>query len=190
MIRIQLRIVAGTLRRRKFTCMVDKDLRPIPDRVRQALFNILGNAVPDRPFFDVFAGTGSVGLEAVSRGAGRVVFVERDQRVARQIEENLSSFEVSTDQASVLRADAYRWAERWDAPAEPVNVFVGPPYADLENRLDSLIQLIGDVQAKAAPGSVLVLQTEMTFPAEKLPGVEPWDVRRYGRNQLLIWVKP
>ena len=64
--RTQLRIVAGSLRGRKLTCDVNPQVRPAPQMVREALFSILGNAVPDRPFFDLFAGTGAVGLEAFS----------------------------------------------------------------------------------------------------------------------------
>ena len=67
----EVRIVAGTLRGRKLACVVHPGMRPTPQMVREALFSILGNAVPGRPFYDVFAGTGVVGLEAVSRGASR-----------------------------------------------------------------------------------------------------------------------
>src|SRR5215831_19984210 len=106
--RVQVRIVAGSLRGRKLTCEVHPGLRPTPDMVREALFSILGNAVPDRPFFDVFAGTGVVGLEAISRGASKVTFVERDFRVAAEIERHLKEFGVA-DRAVLARADVYRW---------------------------------------------------------------------------------
>src|SRR3954470_8978146 len=65
----EIRIVAGTLRGRKLTCFVHEGMRPTPQLVREALFSILGNAVPGRVFYDIFAGTGVNGLEAVSRGA-------------------------------------------------------------------------------------------------------------------------
>jgi len=78
----QIRIVAGSLRGRKLTVQVSANLRPTPQRVREALFSILGNAVPGRPFYDVFAGTGVVGLEALSRGASSATFVERDFRLS------------------------------------------------------------------------------------------------------------
>src|SRR5262249_19423705 len=107
--RVQLRIVAGALRGRKLTCNVSADLRPTPQMVREALFSILGNAVPDRPFFDVFAGTGVVGLEALSRGASSAQFVERDFRLGQDIERHLQAFDFA-DQGKVLRADTYRWA--------------------------------------------------------------------------------
>src|SRR5437016_8665988 len=115
--RTQLRIVAGSLRGRKLTCDVNAQVRPAPQMVREALFSILGNAVPDRPFYDLFAGTGAVGLEALSRGASSVVLVERDGRVAGEISHHLQTFGV-TERARVQRADVYRWAEHWEPPAE------------------------------------------------------------------------
>src|SRR5437764_7793232 len=120
--RLQLRIVAGTLRGRKLNFLASPHLRPTPQMVREALFSILGNAVPDRPFFDVFAGTGVVGLEALSRGASAASFVERDFRLIDELERHLKEFQVG-DSSRIIRGDVYRWAERWQPPAEPVNVF-------------------------------------------------------------------
>src|SRR5579885_3261761 len=125
--RTQIRIVAGSLRGRKLSCTVRPTLRPTPQMVREALFSILGNAVPDRPFYDLFARTGAIGLEALSRGAPPVAMVERDFRVAAEIERHLRAFGVA-DKAAVVKADAYRWAERWRGASEPVNIFVGPPF--------------------------------------------------------------
>src|SRR3954469_10632511 len=125
--RTQIRIVAGSHRGRKITVEVHEGMRPTPQMVREALFSILGNAVPSRPFFDVFAGTGIIGLEALSRGATRSTFIERDPRLANALERQLGQFEMAR-QAQVLRSDVYRWAERWLNPTEPVNVFVSPPF--------------------------------------------------------------
>src|SRR5437660_4805209 len=107
--RTQLRIVAGALRGRKLMFTVSPHLRPTPQMVREALFSILGNAVPGRPFFDVFAGTGVNGLEALSRGASTATFVERDRRSADDIDGYLRSFGV-VGQAQLLRSAVYRWA--------------------------------------------------------------------------------
>jgi 16S rRNA (guanine(966)-N(2))-methyltransferase RsmD len=186
--RTQIRIVAGSLRGRKLTCNVAPDLRPMPDMVRQALFSILGNAVPGRAFYDLFAGTGAVGLEALSRGATAVHLVERDVRTANEIERHLREFGVA-DRATVHRGDVYRWAERWEAPSEPVTLFLGPPYPDYQYRLDSFVALVESLQLKVAPGTVIVLQCEKSFEFDKLPGHGTWDERRYGRNWLLFWVK-
>jgi 16S rRNA (guanine966-N2)-methyltransferase len=186
--RVQVRIVAGALRGRKLTCEISPGLRPTPQMVREALFSILGNAVPDRPFYDVFAGTGVVGLEALSRGASTAEFIERDFRLAQDIDRHLAAFDYA-DEGRVRRADAYRWAEHWDAPPESVNVFVSPPFPDLDRRTDDLLALIGALQQKVSPGSVIVVQSEKGSALDPLPLAEQWEERRYGRNVLWIWVR-
>src|ERR1700730_1741053 len=108
----QIRIVAGTFRGRRLTVTVHAGLRPTPQRVRESFFSILGNAIPDRPFVDVFAGTGVVGLEALSRGASAATFLERDHRLGNDIEALIREFGVQRE-AQLLRSDVYRWAERW-----------------------------------------------------------------------------
>jgi 16S rRNA (guanine966-N2)-methyltransferase len=186
--RTQLRIVAGSLGGRKVTVTVNPRLRPTPQMVREALFSILGNAVPGRPFLDVFAGTGVVGLEALSRGASAATFVERDFRLVAALEQHLEEFGVAP-QATLVRADVYRWAERYEAPAEPVSVFLSPPFADLQRRPEALVRLLARLQQAVAPGSVLVLQSESQVSLGPLPEADRWERRRYGRNELLIWVK-
>jgi 16S rRNA (guanine(966)-N(2))-methyltransferase RsmD len=186
--RTRLRIVAGSLRGRKLACSVNPRLRPAPEMVRQALFSILGDAVPGRPFFDLFAGTGAVGLEALSRGARMVSLVERDLRTAAEIERNLRDFRVS-DRAAVVRADVYRWVQRWHPGDGPVNLFLGPPYPDYQRRLEDLLGLIGELQARVADGSVIVVQSERLPEGTSLPDASRWDERRYGRNHLWFWVK-
>lgn len=186
--RTQIRIVAGSLRGRKVSCDVSPALRPTPQRVREALFSILGDAVPGRPFFDVFAGTGVVGIEAISRGASEASFVERDFRLIDHLEKHLRTFKLTG--ARILRADVYRWVERWPAPAEAVNVFLSPPFPDLEGRPADMLALLATLQERLHPGSVLILQAERTPVLEQLPDRASWDERRYGRNHLLFWVKP
>ncbi|HTU22562.1 MAG TPA: RsmD family RNA methyltransferase [Gemmataceae bacterium] len=187
--RTHIRIVAGSLRGRKLTCTVNANLRPTPQRVREALFSILGNAVPDRSFIDIFAGTGVVGLEAISRGASSVTFIERDFRLIADLERHIDEFAVG-QQARIARTDVYRWIERWQAPSEPVTVFLSPPFRDFANRLDALLNVIVQLQERVPAGSVIVLQAESGVPLDELPARLEWDERRYGRNLLLIWVKP
>lgn len=187
--RVELRIVAGELRGRKLRCEFAAGVRPTPQMVREALFSILGDAVPERPFFDVFACSGVIGLEALSRGASAATFIERDPRLAGSIEQYVGRFGVA-GRARVVRIDAYRWADRWLAPAAPVNVYVSPPFADFEQRPEMLVRLIAQLQSKLAAGSVLVLQAERGLVAEQLPDAARWDQRHYGRNLLLFWVKP
>jgi 16S rRNA (guanine966-N2)-methyltransferase len=186
--RTQLRIVAGTLRGRKLTCTVRPELRPTPQMVREALFSILGNAVPDRPFVDIFAGTGVNALEALSRGARSALLVEWDFRQAQEIDQHLRTFQLS-DRAQVVRTDAYRWIQHWRPPAEPLNVFLSPPFRDLESKKKEFLDLVALLQAKVAAGSVLAIQAEKHTFGRLAPAFRDWEQRRYGRNLLLLWVK-
>jgi 16S rRNA (guanine966-N2)-methyltransferase len=185
--KVEIRIVAGSLRGRKVKTVVHDELRPTPQRVRESLFSILGNAVPGRPFFDLFAGTGVHGLEAISRGATEAFFVERDAKLATAIDAKMREWDI-TRQGQVVRADVYRWAERWIPPQGPVNLFLSPPFADLKERYEAFLALVTTLAEKAPDESCVCIQAEDGFPTERLPG-ENWDVRTYGRNVLAIWVK-
>lgn len=185
----QIRIVAGSLRGRKLTVVVHPGLRPTPQAVREAVFSILGNAVPGRVFYDVFAGTGVFGLEAVSRGAASARLIEKDPRSVNDIQKYADQFGVA-DKVQVLRADAYRWAERWVPPAAgPVNVFISPPFPDLSEKADEFMALVRLILDKVPDESVVTIQAEDGFPVETLPDLPAWDVRKYGRNLLLMRVK-
>jgi len=184
----QVRIVAGSLRGRKLTVVVHEGMRPTPQLVREALFSILGNAIPGRVFFDIFAGTGVVGLEAVSRGASSARLIEKDPRQVADVQKYADQFGIS-DKVQVLKADAYRWAERWIAPKEPVNLFLSPPFPDLTDKIDEFLALVRLLLEKAADESVLTIQAEEGFPVNQLPNPPAWDVRAYGRNMLLFYVK-
>jgi 16S rRNA (guanine966-N2)-methyltransferase len=184
----QVRIVAGSLRGRKLNVVVHEGMRPTPQMVREAFFSILGNAIPDRAFYDIFAGTGVVGLEAVRRGATSARLIEKDPRQAADIQKYADQFGIG-DKVQVLKADAYRWAERWLAPKEPVNLFLSPPFPDLSQKADEFLALVKLLLEKAPDESVLTIQAEDGFPAERLPDPAAWDVRKYGRNVLLVRVK-
>lgn len=187
----EIRIVAGSLKGRKLTVFVHEGMRPTPQLVREALFSILGNAVPGRIFFDIFAGTGVVGLEAVSRGASGARLIEANGKQAAEIQKAIDRFDVA-DRAQVLKADGYRWAERWVPPANsgPVNLFLSPPFPDLDPaKLPGFLTLVHTLLEKAPNESVLTIQAEDGFPAGQLIEPETWDVRKYGRNMLLFKVK-
>src|SRR5439155_7344938 len=93
------------------------------------------------------------------------------------------------DKVQVLRADVYRWAERWIPPGnDPVNLFLSPPFPDLTDRADEFLGLVRTLLDKAPDESVLTIQAEEGFPVGELPDLPAWDVRRYGRNMLLFLV--
>lgn len=178
-----VRIVAGTLRGRKVECDVNPDLRPTPQRAREALFSILGGYLDGYRFVDVFSGTGVIGMEALSRGATRCLFIEKDPKLAINIERHVARFGVGL-RSDILRVDAYRWAEQFIAPKEPTIVFISPPFPDFGARPADLRSLVSRLSEALVPGSILVLQAE---EHDNLPGIatgDDWDIRVYGRNQL------
>ena len=99
-----MRVIAGTARSLPLKCIEGLDTRPTTDRIKETLFNMLQQGIPGCRFLDLFAGTGAIGIEALSRGAREAVFVEHQQKAAACIKENLSFTKLS-DRARVLKAD-------------------------------------------------------------------------------------
>jgi 16S rRNA (guanine966-N2)-methyltransferase len=120
-----LRIIGGTWRGRKLRFAASAAIRPTPDRVRETLFNWLGAAVRGAHCLDLFAGSGALGLEALSRGAAHVTFIERDATAARELDELLSAWQAAD--ARVVRADALRYLAGIARPLDIV--FLDPPFA-------------------------------------------------------------
>ncbi|HEY6514821.1 MAG TPA: 16S rRNA (guanine(966)-N(2))-methyltransferase RsmD [Steroidobacteraceae bacterium] len=121
-----LRIIGGAWRGRRLRFPEAPDIRPTPDRVRETLFNWLAARVPGASCLDLFAGSGALGLEALSRGAARLTFVEHDSSAAREIAARLEEW--GAQGARVENVDARRFLER--KPAEPFDiVFLDPPFA-------------------------------------------------------------
>ncbi|MGH8303517.1 MAG: 16S rRNA (guanine(966)-N(2))-methyltransferase RsmD [Steroidobacteraceae bacterium] len=121
-----LRIIGGTWRGRRLRFPPTPEIRPTPDRVRETLFNWLGLRVPGARCLDLFAGSGALGLEAISRGAAHVTFVERDPAAAREIAARLIEWGART--ADVVQTDARGFLERTPAAVFDI-VFLDPPFA-------------------------------------------------------------
>src|SRR5262245_53911372 len=113
------RIIGGELRGRKLLYTGDKSTRPMKDRVREAVFNLLGKEVLGKHAIDLFAGTGALGLEAISRGAHGATLVERHFPTAEIIRQNAIELEV-LDRCSIVPADTLLWPKRWpELPEKP-----------------------------------------------------------------------
>jgi len=140
---LSLRIISGTLKGRRIDAPDWAGLRPTSDRLRETLFNVLGPRVPGAHFLDGYAGTGAVGIEALSRGAALVTFVERDPRAIRLIERNLARCGVS-ERYAIIRA-GFEDASARIAQAPVDIVFVDPPYgaAELIDAMNSAEPIVG-----------------------------------------------
>src|SRR5262249_47700740 len=136
----------------------------------------------------IFAGTGVVGLEALSRGASATHFVERDVRLANSIEQNARKFDLAR-QVRVYRTDSYRRIAARQPPPQPGNVFLRPPLPDLHEPTEVLLEARARLQAGVADDSVIVLQSEKGAALEESSEMLAWEQRAYGRNVLMIWQK-
>lgn len=181
-----LRIIAGQRRGHKIESPDDRTTRPTSDLVRESIFNILGEVVEDRVAYDLFAGTGALGLEALSRGASRAVFVERDRDNLALIRRNVAHLRYE-DRAHAVGADVYRWGRTLDARDQgPVLVFLDPPYRDHEKSAERLAELLAALAAGTAPGSFVVLEAPERMDPSILPPALEWDLRRYGGTRVAI----
>ena len=160
-----MRIIAGTYRSRILKSLRGRALRPTSDQLRETLFNVLGDGVAGSRFLDLFAGTGAMGIEALSRGAREAVFVENHAPAATLIRRNLASLGIS-DGATVLAMDAVRGlallGSGEKARSSPFDyIFLDPPYAaasDYRRVLESLGW--GDL---VAPGGVVIAEHGRKF---------------------------
>ena len=146
-----MRIIAGRLKGRRLDTPAWDGLRPTSDRLRETLFNILAGLVPGAYVLDGYAGTGAVGIEAMSRGADGVVFVERDARAAGLIRENLARCGVAEGYA-IIRADITRMSHPGGARSFDL-ILLDPPYADPD-----FSGCLGQAAAWLSAGGMLVLE--------------------------------
>lgn len=181
-----MRIIAGQRRGHKISGPKRDLTRPTSDFVRESVFNILRDAVEGRVVVDLFAGTGALGLEALSRGAVRALFIERDRENAALIRANLATLRYE-DRGSVVVADVFRWIKSYTPlDSDPVVVFIDPPYAEYRQRPERMRQLLKILIDKLPQGSILLVEAGRTFGAENLPRPGAWDVRRYGGTHLAL----
>ncbi len=179
-----LRIITGQRRGHKIEGPADRKTRPTSEIVRESMFNILRDEVEGLPVVDLFAGAGALGLEALSRGATRATFVERNRENAAVIRRNLATLRYE-DRGAVLPVDVFRWARGLEPPTEPWVVFLDPPYREYENHPERIGDLLADLVAKLPAGSVLVVEAGGALTDEMLPGgAGAWNLRRFGQTHV------
>jgi 16S rRNA (guanine966-N2)-methyltransferase len=173
-----MRIITGKHKGRKLKLSTKNkkvDFRPTTDFLRETLFNIINNKIIDATFLDVYAGCGSVGLEAISRGAKSVMFIEKNRDIAEIIKENLLMIH---EKANIISKDAIsavnQLSETFDI------IFIDPPY--FENKENITVETV--INSKICnPGGLIILQHHRSV---KLV-ISPADSRRYGTNFLSFY---
>jgi 16S rRNA (guanine966-N2)-methyltransferase len=158
-----MRIIAGTLKGRRIDAPNWEGLRPTSDKLRETLFNVLAPRIDGAVMLDGYAGTGAVGIEALSRGASHVTFVERDPRAAALIETNLARCGVA-DRYAIIRA-RFAGTERPPGTGRFDLVFLDPPYGPRE--LNAALEAAGPLIAE---GSLLIVEHAKRDPAPESSG--------------------
>lgn len=190
----ELRIIGGLHRGRKLAYSGDPRTRPMKDRVREAVFNLLGSDVAGNVALDLFAGTGALGLEALSRGALGALFLEQHFPSADLIRRNAAALEL-TDAIEVAAADTFIYFRRGVTLPGMFQtaawiVFCSPPFEFYVSRRDEMLDLIGKLLAAAPAESLFVVESDARFEFAALPEAESWDVREYPPARVGILRKP
>ncbi|MEM6691712.1 MAG: RsmD family RNA methyltransferase [Planctomycetota bacterium] len=185
---VRMRIIGGSLGGRIVTYHGDRLTRPMKDNVRENLFNLIGPSIRSTRAIDLFAGTGALAFEAISRGASSAVAVEQNRMAAKWIRATAEDLDVSS-KIEIQMGDAFAIANeilRTEEQPIPRVVFVCPPYALWKERGDDLASLIQQASQSSPPGSVIVLESDKQDPPPAgLPAI-PWDERIYGRVRLQL----
>jgi len=185
-----MRIIAGTHRGRKiFSVPRDKFVKPISARIRQSFFDIVRPYVTGAVVLDLYAGCGTVGLEALSRGASKVVFVEKEGICVKTIEKNVAALEFS-EKAKVLKADVLsglKWLEHFADYKGYDLVFMGPPYRTEENlplfySMETLTLL--SEAGIVTPTGLIAVQHHKKELLTRVPGLEHVRQEKYGDTNV------
>ena len=183
-----MRVISGSARGRKLKSPKSSETRPIMDRVKTALFDILAPEIMGMRVLDLFAGTGAVGIEALSRGAESATFIERSPEAWRLVRENLALTNLS-DRAEVLRADAFAYLQQAAAIGRKFDlVYIAPPQY-VKMAAQALTQL--DAAPLTEPDGLVIVQIHPQERAEldalALRRLRRYDERRYGSTLLLFY---
>jgi 16S rRNA (guanine966-N2)-methyltransferase len=183
----QPRIIAGTARGIRIESVPGDTTRPITDRVKESLFNIIGSDIIDSTFLDLFGGTGSVGIEAISRGAKHCIFVESAPHAIKTIRKNLEATKLS-NRAAIHQMDSFQFL-RNPPGSEFDYVYIAPPQykgmwikaLELVNSIPRIVSADGWVIAQIDPVEMVDVNFEHLIE---------FDRRKYGSTLLLFYSKP
>lgn len=181
-----MRVIAGTAKGRRLSPVPGEGTRPVTDRVKESLFNLIGSSIEGVRVLDMFAGTGSVGIEALSRGAAHATFIDKARAAVTTVERNLRETGLE-DKAWVIHGDAFHYVAHHEG--EPYDlVYIAPPqYEDLW--ADALMTVDG-AEVLAPRGLVVVQIHPKEDHAVPLNRLERTHQRRYGSTLLLFYKPP
>jgi 16S rRNA (guanine966-N2)-methyltransferase len=178
-----MRVIAGEFRGRKLLPPEGDTTRPITDRAKQSLFDVLSPLIEESVVYDCFAGTGSMGLECLSRGAAHVTFFEADRSALSRLRKNIETLKVE-DRSTIMAGDLFKHlSTMWPANKASL-LFLDPPYRFLKERPADLQALAKNtVDRHLSPTATLIFRHDAADQLD-LPPFEVYDQRRYGSMAL------
>ncbi len=182
-----MRIIAGSAKGRRLKAVPGDTTRPITDRTKEALFSILGDWIIEARVLDLFSGTGAVGLEALSRGAGHVTFIERSPVATRVIGDNLRTTGLAAG-ATVRRDDVFKFLVQPAPPEAPFDlIYVAPP--QYKQWWAKTVQLVDErLNEWLLPGGAVIAQIHpVEYEELKLQNLVLYDERKYGSTLLCFY---
>ena len=172
-----MRVIAGEFRSRRLKTLPGLATRPTPDRLRETLFNVLAPVIEGREFLDAYAGTGAVGIEALSRGARQCVFIEKNRAAVEVIRENLASLGLQS-RAEVYSSKALTVLERVTADI----IFLDPPY-EMEKEYEAALHALG----ASARGIVIAQHSSRSELQPEYGRLQRYRVLKQGDNSLSFY---
>jgi 16S rRNA (guanine(966)-N(2))-methyltransferase RsmD len=178
-----MRVISGVAKGRHLQSVPGDSTRPVTDRVKEAVFNIFGADIVDAQFLDLFGGTGGVGIEALSRGAARAVFIEKNRKAQETIKANLLSTKLN-DRAEIVRGDAFTYLR--GAPQPFHYIYIAPPqyqrlWIDALNLIDAQPGWLAD------DGEIVVQVHPKEYETVPLEHFVEIEQRKYGSTLLMFY---
>ena len=182
-----LRVISGKAKGTRLKTVPGETTRPITDIVKEALFNILGNEIEDNLILDLFGGTGAVGIEALSRGARFVTFLDKGSQAVRTMQQNLEKTKLNV-QSEVIRTDAFGYLA--DPPKTNFDlIYIAPPqYKQMWQKALRLID--GRPDLLSEDGQIIVQINPIEWEELALKNLEVFETRKYGDTLLVFFEKP
>ena len=182
-----MRVIAGTAKGRKLKAPRGRTIRPTSDRVKEAIFNMIGTEVVGASVLDLFAGTGALGIEALSRGAEKSTFVDESRKAVSLVDENLRLTDLR-DKGKVIKGKVETVIERLVGERELYNlIFLDPPYRISVTMLSSICQRVAD--ALLAADGLMILEHSSKLESPDISGVKNGASKKYGDTAVTVYRK-
>jgi 16S rRNA (guanine966-N2)-methyltransferase len=183
-----VRIIAGEFRGRKLLPPEGDVTRPITDRVKQSLFDILTPRIESARVYDLFAGTGSMGLECLSRGAAHAIFFEADRSAIERLKKNVATLKLQS-RSQIIPGDLFKWFSTTTPTAPADLIFLDPPYRFLKEQPEKLRKLAQSIAKNHLTPTGLIIFRHDAKDELELPPLKPTDRREYGGMVLEFLVR-